>query len=79
VSTTIQTPDRDESCAYCDCRIFDHDPICVRDCTAGCGSPAFFCNHACLTAHVETEGLTEGGGLSVAPRGVTAVGWRPSP
>jgi len=67
VSTTIQTPDRDEPCAYCGCAIFDHDPICVRDCTADCGSPSYFCNYACLTAHVEAEGLTEG----------AACQWRP--
>jgi len=39
MSATIDTPDRDETCEYCGSRIFDHDPICVRDCTAGCGSP----------------------------------------
>ena len=60
MATTIDTPDRDQACAYCDSRIFDHDPICVRDCTAGCGLPSYFCNYACLSAHVETENLTAG-------------------
>lgn len=32
MSTTVELPDVDETCAYCGSRIFDHDPICVRDC-----------------------------------------------
>jgi hypothetical protein len=53
VATTVETPDPDEQCAYCGSRIFDHDPVCVRDCTADCGSPSYFCNHGCLSAHVD--------------------------
>jgi hypothetical protein len=44
MSTPVETPDTDETCAYCRSRIFDHDPICVRDCTDGCGSPTYFCH-----------------------------------
>lgn len=58
--TTIDTPDRDQTCAYCGSGIFEHDPICVRDCIAGCTSPSYFCNYACLLAHIETENLTAG-------------------
>jgi hypothetical protein len=67
MSTTIATPATDEPCAYCNARIFDHDPICVRDCDEGCGSPAYFCNFACLAAHIEAENLTTG----------DACTWRP--
>ncbi|MFC7324118.1 hypothetical protein ACFQMF_05925 [Halorubrum rutilum] len=41
-TTTVTAPDADETCAYCGSRIFEHDPICVRDCEADCGSPAYF-------------------------------------
>lgn len=60
MSTTVATPDADETCVYCGSYIFDHDPICVRDCTDDCGSPSYFCNYACLTAHVDENGLTAG-------------------
>jgi hypothetical protein len=60
MSTTIETPETDQPCAYCGCAIFDHDPICVRDCTADCGSPTYFCNYGCLWAYVEDEDLTAG-------------------
>lgn len=60
MSTTIDTPDESTACAFCGCAIFDHDPICVRDCTAGCGDPAYFCNYGCLAAHVDAEGLATG-------------------
>ncbi len=42
MATTIETPGADEACAYCGSRVFDHDPVCVRDCTADCGSPTYF-------------------------------------
>jgi len=67
MSATIDTPDRDETCEYCGSRIFDHDPICVRDCTAGCGSPAYFCNYACLWAHIEEANLTAGDACEWTP------------
>jgi hypothetical protein len=60
MSTTITTPDTDELCAYCESAIFDHDPICVRDCTDECGSPSYFCNYACLLAYVKAHDLTVG-------------------
>jgi hypothetical protein len=58
--TTIETPEADQSCAYCECAIFDHDPICVRDCTADCGSPTYYCNYGCLAAHIDEAGLATG-------------------
>ncbi|WP_020222549.1 hypothetical protein [Halarchaeum acidiphilum] len=58
MSTTVETPGSGETCAYCDSRIFDHDPICVRDCDDDCGSP--FCNYASLSAYVDENDLTTG-------------------
>jgi hypothetical protein len=66
-STTVSTPDAEETCAYCGSRIFDHDPICVRDCDADCGAPAYFCNYACLSAHIEENGLTTGDACEWSP------------
>jgi len=60
MATTVETPDTDEACAYCESRIFDHDPICVRDCIADCGSPHYFCNYACLSAYIDENELTYG-------------------
>jgi len=60
ISTTISTPDADETCAYCESQIFDHDPICVRDCEDECGSPVYFCNYACLSAYIDENDLTVG-------------------
>jgi len=67
MSTTIETPGTDQHCAYCDSLIFDHDPICVRDCTEDCASPTFFCNHACLSAHIEDNDLTSGDACAWSP------------
>ncbi|ERG99028.1 MAG: hypothetical protein J07HQX50_00170 [Haloquadratum sp. J07HQX50] len=60
MSTTITTPDADQVCMYCESQISNHDPICVRDCENGCGSPAYFCNYACLSAHINEQGLMIG-------------------
>ena len=43
MSTTITTPDPEEACVYCGSRIFDHDPVCVRDCDDDCGSALHLC------------------------------------
>ncbi|MFB6086831.1 MAG: hypothetical protein ABEJ84_08540 [Halodesulfurarchaeum sp.] len=67
MSTTISTPTPDEQCSYCGSRIFDHDPICVRDCTEDCGSPSYFCNYACLKAHIESANLTIGDACQWSP------------
>jgi hypothetical protein len=67
MSTTIDTPDETTTCAYCGCAIFDHDPICVRDCTAGCDDPAYFCNYGCLAAHIDAEGLATGTSCEWSP------------
>lgn len=60
MSTTVSPPDGDEPCAYCGSRIFDHDPICVRNCTDACGSPTYFCNYACLRTYVDENNLVTG-------------------
>ncbi|WP_257301120.1 hypothetical protein [Haloarchaeobius sp. FL176] len=57
MATTVDTPDSDETCTYCGSRIFDHEPIFVCDCTAECGSSGYFCNYACLSAHIEENEL----------------------
>lgn len=67
MTTTIETPVATERCAYCDSRIFDHDPICIRDCTLECSSPTYFCNYACLVVYVEEEGLTAGNACEWVP------------
>ena len=59
-TTAVTTPDRDQPCAYCGSRIFEHDPICVRDCEADCGSPAYFCNYACLSSYIDENDLAMG-------------------
>lgn len=69
MSTTVITPDSDTTCAYCDSRIFAHDPICLRDCTDDCGSPSYFCNHACLAAYIEANDLTTGDACKWSPDG----------
>jgi hypothetical protein len=67
MSTTIDTPLEDEPCAYCGSRIFDHDPICVRDCAEDCRSPEYFCNYACLSTYIEANGLTTGNACEWTP------------
>lgn len=67
MSTTVELPDEDETCAYCGSRIFDHEPICVRDCTADCRSATYFCNYACLSAFIDEEGLTAGNACEWSP------------
>lgn len=67
MSVTVTPPAETEPCAYCDSRIFDHDPICVRDCTAECGSPTYFCNYACLSAYIDESDLTTGAACSWSP------------
>lgn len=67
MSTRVETPAAEEMCAYCASRIFDHDPICVRDCTEDCGSPEFFCNYACLSAYIDERNLTAGDACEWSP------------
>lgn len=67
MTTTVETPAQDEACSYCGARIFDHDPICIRDCVEDCGSPEYFCNYACLVSYVEDEGLTTGNACEWSP------------
>ena len=67
MSTTIETPEQNTACAYCGERIFDHDPICVRDCTDDCGSPTYFCNYACLSSHIDEADLTVGDACECSP------------
>ena len=74
MATTIGTPDADQTCAYCGSRIFDHDPICVRDCTEACGSPTYFCNHACLAGR---RGLLLTGHGSLQSTDLVGCSYRP--
>ena len=67
MSTTVEIPDVDETCAYCGSPIFDHDPICVRDCTDDCGSPRYFCNYACLSTYVDENNLMTGDACEWSP------------
>jgi hypothetical protein len=67
MSASVSTPATDETCAYCGSRIFDHDPICVRDCDDGCGSPTYFRNYACLAAHVDENDPTAGDACEWSP------------
>ena len=67
MSTTIETPDSQETCAYCESHIFEHDPVCVRDCTDDCGSPAYFCNYACLSSYIDEEDLVVGDACEWSP------------
>jgi hypothetical protein len=60
VPTIVNTPDGDEPCAYYGSRIFDHDSICVQDCTDAYGSPTYFGNYACFRTHVDKNGLVTG-------------------
>jgi len=67
VSVSIEPPEADQPCAYCESRIFDHDPICVRDCVDNCGSPEFFCNYACLSAYIDENELVTGNACTWSP------------
>lgn len=67
MSTTITTPDPAETCVYCGSRIFEHDPICVRDCADDCGAPLYCCNYACLVAYIEANDLTAGDACAWTP------------
>lgn len=67
MSTNVELPDNDEPCAHCGLRIFDHDPICVRDCTDDCASATYFCNYGCLAAHVDENDLATGAACEWAP------------
>ena len=65
--TSISTPSPAETCAYCGSRIFDHDPICVRDCEMDCQSPTYFCNYACLSVYIDENDLTSGDSCNWSP------------
>ncbi|WP_084157160.1 hypothetical protein [Haladaptatus cibarius] len=67
MSTSIAVPDAEEECAYCESHIFDHNPICVRDCTDKCGSPKYFCNYACLSTYIAENDLTMGDACEWSP------------
>jgi hypothetical protein len=48
-------------CTYCGSDLAFYDPVFVEDETDGERAPAGqFCNYACLSAHIDEEGLTEG-------------------
>jgi hypothetical protein len=48
-------------CTYCGAIVEAHDPVYVEETVGGERTTAGqFCNYACLTAHVEAAGLTDG-------------------
>lgn len=48
-------------CTYCGHDLERHDPVFVNEGTnASANQTGQFCNYACLTAHVDAEGLTDG-------------------
>ncbi|ERH10858.1 MAG: hypothetical protein J07HX64_02637 [halophilic archaeon J07HX64] len=59
----------DETCAYRGSRIFDHDPVCVRDCDDDCGSPTYLCNFARLAVYIDENNLTTGDTCEWTPGG----------
>lgn len=67
MSTIVSTPETDETCAYCESQIFNHEPICVRNCDDDCGSPTYFCNYACLSAYIDENNLTTGNACEWTP------------
>ena len=65
MSATITTPGPGERCVSCDSRIFDHDPICVRD----YNSPMYLRNYVCLAVYIEENNLTAGDACEWRPGG----------
>ena len=54
-------------CTYCGCAVEAHDPVYLS--TEPGGEPTSrFCNYGCLSAHIETAGLTTD----------TACNWSPA-
>lgn len=48
-------------CTYCGSDVARHDPVFVTEGTnASDDRTSQFCNYACLAAHIEEEGLTDG-------------------
>lgn len=48
-------------CTYCGSDLTHYTPVFVEEETDGKRTPVGqFCNYACLSAHIEEEGLTEG-------------------
>lgn len=58
------------ACTYCGADVEVHDPVYVREGRNGERVDAGqFCNYACLLAHVEAEGLTDGAACEWRPEG----------
>ncbi len=53
-------------CVYCDSAVEAHDPVYVAE-GAIDAEPMAFCNYACLTSHVDQQGLTEGACCNWSP------------
>lgn len=54
-------------CTYCGADVDAHDPIVVHRRDADGPLVGQFCNFACLTAHVEDDGLTENAACAWEP------------
>lgn len=48
-----------DACTYCGCDVTAHDPVYVSEGVERTAAGQF-CNYACLRAHVDDAGLTEG-------------------
>ncbi|MDS0261667.1 hypothetical protein NDI56_19880 [Haloarcula sp. S1CR25-12] len=55
-------------CTYCGCAVEAHDPVYLSR-EPGDEPTSQFCNYGCLSAHVETAGLTTGTACHWSPAG----------
>ncbi|WP_123536077.1 eL24 family ribosomal protein [Halosimplex salinum] len=53
-----------DDCTYCGADVTAHDPLYLEDRDGPVGQ---FCNYACLTEHVEREGLVVGDACEWSP------------
>ncbi|MFO7926320.1 MAG: hypothetical protein ACQET5_03755 [Halobacteriota archaeon] len=57
-------------CTYCGSDLSAYEPVYVEETGGGERvSAGGFCNYACLSAHIETEGLTDGDACAWSPDG----------
>lgn len=56
------------NCTYCDSDLSAYDPVFVDETEGGERIPAGgFCNYACLSAHIESAGLSDGDACEWSP------------
>ena len=55
-----------DACTYCGCSVSAHDPVFVTERVDGEERHAGqFCNYACLSQHIDDEGLMDGAACRV--------------